>query len=149
MNDAPGLGEIQGVAPAWVLDRVRRFNREVLNPVMRRLAGRAPFSLAMLSHRGRQSGRLFRVPVLVTRSGDTVVVPLTYGDRADWVRNILAGGRAGLLLHGRVLLLDDPRVVPPNRALPAFAPALRIALRLVGMRWFLALRAAQSGRGVA
>jgi deazaflavin-dependent oxidoreductase (nitroreductase family) len=68
---------------------VAHANKRVLNPVVRLLARFVP-GLAVIEHRGRQSGTPYRTPVLLFRDGDQVVVALTYSSKADWVRNVLA-----------------------------------------------------------
>lgn len=68
---------------------VAHANKRVLNPVVRLLARFVP-GLAVIEHRGRRSGTPYRTPVLLFRHGDQVVVALTYGPKADWVRNVLA-----------------------------------------------------------
>src|SRR5690606_5413410 len=66
-----------------------RANRYFINPVARRVAGWAP-GFCILTHIGRRSGREYRLPLNVFRSGDTFVFALTYGSNADWVRNVMA-----------------------------------------------------------
>src|SRR3569833_1710262 len=65
--------------------RVARFNRVATNQVLKHVAGWAP-GFAMVVHKGRKSGREFRTPVNVFRTKDGIVVALTYGPGADWVK---------------------------------------------------------------
>ena len=87
-----------------------RFNRRVTNRVAGVFAGRAP-GFSMLIHTGRRSGKTYRTPILTFRDGDGYRIALTYGDGADWVRNVLAAGGCDLLTRGRLLHLTDPRVI--------------------------------------
>jgi deazaflavin-dependent oxidoreductase (nitroreductase family) len=118
-----------------------RFNRRVTNRVAGLFAGRAP-GFSMLIHTGRRSGKTYRTPILTFRDGpDSYRIALTYGDSADWVRNVLAAGGCDLLTRGRLIHLTDPRVVndPGSSWAP---PPVRLALRLVGAPLSLRLRRA-------
>ena len=47
----------------------------------------------VIVHRGRKSGRRYETPLeVVGRRGDEVFVVSAWGRRADWVRNLEAGG---------------------------------------------------------
>lgn len=123
------------------LDRVRAFNRQRLNPRMMRLAGRPGFYAHVLWHRGRRSGRLYATPVEAFPIGGGYVIPLTYGLRCDWARNALAAGEAMLERDGVRQRLGDPRVVALAELGVSLPLAPRLALRLLGVRKALSLRA--------
>ncbi|HEU5474761.1 MAG TPA: nitroreductase family deazaflavin-dependent oxidoreductase [Actinophytocola sp.] len=99
-----------------------RFNKRVTNRVQGLWAPYLP-PWAMVVHTGRKSGREYRTPVLAKRSGNRLEVVLFYGERADWVRNVLAAdgarvvraGHAGRLIHPRVLDPTDPVVSRSTR----------------------------------
>lgn len=61
-------------------------------------------AIAILSYRGRRSGRMYRTPVEVIVEdrdrGEILVVPAR-GRQGDWYRNIIASGLAGVRLRGR------------------------------------------------
>ncbi len=122
-------------------ERLARFNRRVTNRIAGLFAGRAP-GFSVIIHMGRRSGKTYRTPILTFRDGDGYRIALTYGDGADWVRNILAAGGCDLLTRGRVIHLTDPRVIndPGYRWAP---PPVRLALRLVGAP--LSLRLTRAG----
>jgi deazaflavin-dependent oxidoreductase (nitroreductase family) len=67
----------------------------------------------VICHRGRKSGRLYRTPVNGYKRGDSLAVVLVYGDRTDWVRNVLAGD-ARVVRAGRTHALLNPRLVSPD-----------------------------------
>ena len=49
-------------------------------------AGTESSGAAVVVHRGRRSGRTFRTPfTFADRVGNSFVIALAYGDRADWV----------------------------------------------------------------
>jgi hypothetical protein len=80
--------------PLRIARRVARFNRAVTNPIQLQYAWLLP-PWAVILHRGRRSGRLYRTPVNVFPRPGGCVVALTYGPQSDWVRNVLAAGSWG------------------------------------------------------
>jgi deazaflavin-dependent oxidoreductase (nitroreductase family) len=117
---------------------VARFNRRVLNHLMRPLARRAP-GFAVVSHVGRSSGRTYRTPANVFRRGDEHAFALTYGSDADWVRNVLAAGRCDIETRGRHVRLDAPRLVTDGQRTRA-PRAARPILRALNVDEFLVMR---------
>src|SRR5258708_7982782 len=80
----PSRGKRHGDASRLVRLVMRPMTR-VLNPLLRRVAGRRFFSMAaQIGHRGRHSGLLYITPVSARPIADGFVVPLTFGDRSDW-----------------------------------------------------------------
>ena len=134
----------RGIAPDWVLDRVRRFNRRAFNPVVLTLTagGQRWAHVAIVRHVGRRSGRAYATPVWVIRTRAGFLVPLTYGTRADRCRNVLAAGRATVDLRGASVAVDRPEIVDAAIVVPRLPPVQRAVPRLVGMRKFLLLRRA-------
>ena len=96
---------------------------------------------AILTHRGRTSGRTYRTPVNVWRRGDRFVFFLTYGPDVQWVKNVLAAGEASIHTRGRDLRLADPELIhDPQRDL---APApIRAVGRVIQATWFVRMRLA-------
>ncbi|QOR71697.1 nitroreductase family deazaflavin-dependent oxidoreductase [Ruania alkalisoli] len=65
----------------------------------------------VLVHEGRSSGAEYRTPMDAHPvPGGYLFVPV-YGLQSDWVRNVLAAGRARLVVDGREVELTAPRVV--------------------------------------
>jgi deazaflavin-dependent oxidoreductase (nitroreductase family) len=95
-----------------------RFNRMVTNPVQGQYAWLLP-PWAVICHRGRRTGRMYRTPVNAYRRGFTLAIVVLYGAESDWVRNVLAGGgevvRAGRTYQLLEARLVDPRVEPVPR----------------------------------
>jgi deazaflavin-dependent oxidoreductase (nitroreductase family) len=89
-----------------------RFNRVVTNPIQSRYAWLIP-PWVIVCHRGRRTGRLYRTPVNAYRRGSTLAIVILYGERSDWVRNVLAGG-GQVVRAGRTYELLEPRVVDPR-----------------------------------
>jgi deazaflavin-dependent oxidoreductase (nitroreductase family) len=119
-----------------VTDRLARFNRRLPNRVIGTIAGRRLSPVAFMLHQGRRSGRRYRTPVLPLPLRDGVLVSLPYGAGRDWVRNVLAAGRATVIRGGRRFELADPRLLDAAGAAPLLPAALRPALRVVpGIRF--------------
>lgn len=96
-----------------------------VNPLVLPLAGGRLLPLcAVLEHRGRRSGRRYRIPVYALRVPDGFVVPLVLGEEADWCRNVRAARGAALLWRGRRYALAEPAVIAPADAPEAFAGPL-------------------------
>ncbi|WP_099022422.1 nitroreductase/quinone reductase family protein [Mycolicibacterium palauense] len=108
-----------------VRDAVRAFNKRVLNPVMRLLAGRRYWYASMLRHTGRRSGRSYSTPVVADVVADGIIVPLPYGTGVDWLRNVLADGQATITTHGRTYQVSDPEVIDADTAEPQLPPRRR------------------------
>ncbi len=105
-----------------------RFNKKVTNRIQGLWAPWLP-PWAVIIHKGRKSGRSYQTPVLAFRSGPHLAVILFYGERAEWLRNVLAAGSAQVRRAGRVAQLTNPRVVDGTD--PSLSPMLR---RLAGRR---------------
>jgi deazaflavin-dependent oxidoreductase (nitroreductase family) len=120
---------------------------KILNPVIRRLAGRPHFRMAaLIRHVGRRSGRRYETPAGARLSGNTFVIPLTFGSESDWSRNVRAAGGCSIRLNGVDYEATAPEVVSAAEAGPAvrsaFGPVVRASFRLLGIRQFLLLRLA-------
>jgi deazaflavin-dependent oxidoreductase (nitroreductase family) len=117
--------------------RVARFNKQVTNRLQGTWAPYVP-PYAVVIHEGRKSGRTYRTPVVAFMGGGQVAIPLPYGDRADWVSNLLAAGGGSLVRGGRKLRLGDPHVVDARRPGVDRLPRLARAAGLVAGRVLLA-----------
>ncbi|MCV7432047.1 nitroreductase family deazaflavin-dependent oxidoreductase [Mycolicibacterium bacteremicum] len=109
--------------------RRAEFNRRFVNPVVEPLAGYLPLWSAV-DHVGRRSGREYRTPVTAFATSDGVAVLLPYGTDTDWVRNLRAAGSGKVVIDGRSLLVENPRVVPVREALEVMRGPWRHVLRV-------------------
>jgi deazaflavin-dependent oxidoreductase (nitroreductase family) len=105
-----------------------RFNKKVTNRIQGLWAPWLP-PWAVIVHKGRKSGREYQTPVLAFRSGRQLAVILFYGERAEWLRNVLAAGSAGVRRAGSLASLKNPRIVDGND--PALSATVR---RIAGRR---------------
>jgi deazaflavin-dependent oxidoreductase (nitroreductase family) len=101
------------------------------NKQMARFAGSKYLPLwALLIHQGRRSGRAYTTPVAARRTPRGFVIPLAFGEAADWSRNVLASGRAEIRWKDRVYVLDNPVVADARSELAAFPLIARPLVRL-------------------
>lgn len=122
-----------------LIDALRRSNRAVLNPAMRRVAGRPGFYAALVHHVGRRSGTPYATPVLAERAGGHLYVPLPYGRDVDWCANVLAAGGAVVERRGERIEVTAPAIVPVGEGAAAFPPPSRFLLGLAGVDDYLRL----------
>jgi deazaflavin-dependent oxidoreductase (nitroreductase family) len=90
----------------------------------------------LLEHRGRRSGRTYRAVlevVRVDREDGEVVVMSGWGRRANWLRNVIAGGALGVQV-GRRRFAPEVRLLgvdEASSALAAYERRNRIAAPLI------------------
>jgi len=121
--------------------RLRPFVNRYVNPVTRPLATRLP-SFAVLTHRGRKSGRTYRTPINVFRRGDHYFFYLTYGSDVQWVRNVLATGSCSIETRGLVIELVEPELITDPELRTAPAHVRFVERRVAGVDQYLRMRAA-------
>ena len=113
--------------------------KRTLNPLTLRAArrGRGPFSL--VRHTGRRTGRVFEAPVVLAERPDGLIAELTYGDRVNWYRNIVAGG--GEIVHrGRTYRILSVDTLPAEEGLRAFGGFRGLLLRMLRRHEFRLIR---------
>jgi deazaflavin-dependent oxidoreductase (nitroreductase family) len=115
--------------PVTLPRQVARFNRVVVNPIQGVYAWALP-PWAVICHRGRSSGRLYRTPVVARKRGGTLAVAVLYGERSDWVRNLLAAGGGQVVRGGQTYELRDPRLVPATEGAAPW-PLARMAEKVL------------------
>ena len=120
-------------------DRVRVLNKHVLNKVMIHIAGRKFGHFAILSHTGRKSGKLYRIPIIAEPFEDGFVIALTYGKKVDWYENVKAKGSCSLYWKNHDYLLVNPEFIDKEIGLTAFPGFARKALKALGIEYFLKL----------
>jgi deazaflavin-dependent oxidoreductase (nitroreductase family) len=123
----------------------------ILNPLMRKLAGRRHVRMAAeVRHIGRTSGRSYVTPTGARVDGDVAVIPLTFGNQSDWAKNVRAAGGCTLKVNGQEYSAVAPEFVDRGDAGPllksAFGPVERAGFRLLGIRQYMRLRVAPAGQ---
>jgi deazaflavin-dependent oxidoreductase (nitroreductase family) len=104
---------------------------------------------AQIRHVGRRSGRPYVTPAGARLHGDMIVIPLTFGNRSDWSRNVRAAGGCSIRLNGRDYHATAPEFLSWQEATmlikSTFSPVERAGFRLLGIRQFMRLRAVPAG----
>ena len=116
---------IGGMRTKWppVVDTVRRINIRYLNPQQLKDAGQPGAYAELLRHTGRTTGLVHETPLTIHPSDDGFVIGLVYGDRTQWLKNVLAAGRAEVVREGVTYEVDRPQVVPISEMDAYFSPA--------------------------
>jgi deazaflavin-dependent oxidoreductase (nitroreductase family) len=148
-SDTQAASPAAVVRPSWLVAMVMGPLTKVLNPVMRKLAGRRHMRMAAeIRHVGRRSGRPYVTPAGARLTGDTFVIPLTFGNQSDWSRNVRAAGGCTIRLEGTEYRAVQPELADRDQAAPvvraAFGPVERAMFRMLGIRQYLLLRRADS-----
>ena len=119
-----------------LLSAARPLNRLVLV-----LAGTRFLPLyGVITHRGRRSGKVFRTPVVVRPTTDGFVVPMPWGERTDWYRNVRAAGECVIRWKDRDYPVVEPEVISDATAVPGFSALQRALMTRFEIRQGLRLR---------
>jgi len=79
------------VPPSLLVRIAMRPLTRILNPLMRKFAGRRHVRMAAeVRHIGRTSGRAYSTPAGARVHGDVAVIPLTFGNQSEWAKNVQA-----------------------------------------------------------
>jgi deazaflavin-dependent oxidoreductase (nitroreductase family) len=105
-----------------VQNAFRRFTR-VMRPLALKSAGKEGSGTSVIRHTGRRSGRVYETPVVAARHGDFFLIALPYGERTDWLRNVLSKGSAVIVTGGHTCEIDQPEVIPMTEATAYFRPS--------------------------
>lgn len=116
-----------------VLNRIRRYARDVGNPRQLRSAGTPGANASILRHTGRKSGKHYQTPVTATWIADGFVIGLPYGPETDWLKNVIANGSAVVAYQGGTYQCDEPEVISSTEAASEFTARERRILRLMGV----------------
>jgi deazaflavin-dependent oxidoreductase (nitroreductase family) len=104
------------------------------------MAGHRWFRLwGVLHHVGRTSGREYEVPIVARRTSTGFVIPLPFGERTQWVKNVIARGGCTIRWNGADYRLTDPRVLDIAEVQDAFSGVQRWVIPRVGLRRALVL----------
>src|SRR5262249_56709692 len=110
---------MSGTAGPGPLNRaIRRFNRNVYNPLAMKVAGLRHSPYSVVKHIGRKSGRPYETPVIAHAVGDGFIIALPYGDDVDWCRNILVAGGGTITRRGVRHPGDAPHIPDPSPPAP-------------------------------
>lgn len=121
------------------IDKVRVFNKHVLNPVMMLVAGQKYWYAGVIEHTGRRSGKAYTTPVVIERLDDGFLIPLPYGTGVDWLANVRAAGRATVRVHGETCDVVQPELIGAATAAQHLSPRRRREFSRFGIKNYLEL----------
>src|ERR1700692_691416 len=93
---------------------------QMTRPLAMRSAGTEKSGTSIVRHVGRRSGRTYETPIVAVEHDDDVLIALPYGERTDWMKNVLASGKATVVTRGRRYGVDQPEVIPMAEATRCF-----------------------------
>lgn len=111
----------------------KRYTNRFIEPLVRRWS-----RFAVVHHVGRRSGAAYETPVTVFELDGSLVVALTYGLEADWVKNVLCGP-SQIERSGSLANIARVEVVGRDVAWAALPLVVRAALRVMSVTHFLLL----------
>src|SRR5499427_5410381 len=100
---------------------LRRLTR-VTRPLALRSAGSSGSGTSVVRHVGRRSGRSYQTPVVAVEHEDSFLIALPYGERTDWLKNVLGKGSATIVTNGHAYEVDRPEVIAMAEATGYFRP---------------------------
>jgi deazaflavin-dependent oxidoreductase (nitroreductase family) len=100
----------------------KRFNPSVIADIEN---GKGPYSL--ICHTGRKSGQAYRTPVDAKFLGDFVLITLPYGQRSDWLKNVLAGGGCEIIHRHQIFTATLPQILTEAEAKRLLPPGKKVA----------------------
>jgi deazaflavin-dependent oxidoreductase (nitroreductase family) len=143
-SDAMG-SRLLPVGPSLIVRLVLGPLTKLLNPFVGVLAGRRFIPLiARVHHVGRRSGKLYMTPTSASVAGNTIVVPLSFGNGSDWARNVRTAGQCIVQLGGKSYHATQPQFVTAAEARSvvdqSFNAINRFGFKLLGIKQYLFLR---------
>jgi len=126
-----------------LLDQIRIFNKHVTNKVLIHICGKRFGHLAILSHVGRKSGKVYRIPILAEPLDNGFVIALTYGKKVDWYKNVKAKGSCSLYWKNKEYLLVNPAFIEKEIGVRAFPAIAQSALKRANIQYYLKLEIQQ------
>ena len=121
------------------IDKKRNFNKR-WNNHLTTTVGRAgqPHSIfALIHHVGRSSGKPYSTPVRAVPVDGGFIIPLTYGSKADWYRNLQAHNGGQVEWQGKMYNVGQAEIIDSELALHAFPLPSQFMFWLDGVPQFV------------
>jgi deazaflavin-dependent oxidoreductase (nitroreductase family) len=127
-----------------VTDAVRKFNRNVTKSRTMETAGQPGAYAGLIRHVGRSSGTEYETPIGPFETDEGFIVPLPYGTKSDWLKNVQQAGAATIVFEGQTYHVDEPEVIVAEDAMAAIPPKQQRSLRWFKVNDFLRVQAIES-----
>jgi deazaflavin-dependent oxidoreductase (nitroreductase family) len=135
------LADLQPVRPSWLVRHIMQPLTKALNPVSVRMAGRPGFRVAgRIHHVGRRSGTRYVTPIGARIIDGNVLIPLTFGNQSDWVRNLRDAGGATVEVRRRSYEIGAPNFLnwpEARQTVSSTFPWARVAFKILGIKQFI------------
>jgi deazaflavin-dependent oxidoreductase (nitroreductase family) len=109
-------------------------------PTMMKFAGSRYFFAGIVRHSGRRSGQEYATPVWALPTSDGFLISLPFGEGVDWLKNVLAAGRATIETKGETWEVVEPEVVDREAAQPSLPWWVRLMFGLAGFERYLKVK---------
>ncbi len=108
--------------------------------LVRTVAGR--YVYALLRHQGRKSGKSYNTPVMAWHTTGGMLIPVAWGTRSDWYRNLIATNTCDVRINGCWYHCTEPVLIQLDQALSFLPPLSRLIVRLspIPVEQFILLR---------
>ncbi len=141
MSETP----VAAVGPSLTVRVVMKPLTKMLNPLVAAFAGRRHFPMAaQIHHVGRRTGKPYVTSVAARVHDGIVLIPLTFGNRSDWARNIYVAGECTVRVNGVDYHAVAPQFVTFGQAAPllrrSFRFVERFVFKLIGIQQFMRLQ---------
>jgi deazaflavin-dependent oxidoreductase (nitroreductase family) len=113
------------------------FLKHTLNRLTLRMARRGVGPFSLVRHVGRKSGKTYETPIIIQPTAGGFMIELTYGDKVDWYRNVVAAGGCVLRYHGSDHTVTAIEPVDAATGLAAFSPLQRRLLTVLRRSHFV------------
>jgi deazaflavin-dependent oxidoreductase (nitroreductase family) len=113
------------------------FLKHTLNRLTLRMARRGVGPFSLVRHVGRKSGKTYETPHIIQPTAGGFMIELTYGDKVDWYRNVVAAGGCVLRYRGSDHTVTAIEPVDTATGLAAFSPLQRRLLTVLRRSHFV------------
>jgi deazaflavin-dependent oxidoreductase (nitroreductase family) len=135
------LDDLQTVRPSWLARHIMGPMTKVLNPVSLKMAGGPGFRMAgRIHHVGRISATKYVTPIGTRVKNRKVLIPLTFGNQSDWVRNVRSAGGATVEVRRRTYHIGAPEFLnwpEAGQIVRANFPLARGVFKILGVKQFM------------
>ena len=112
--------DLQTVRPSWLVRTIIPPLTKVLNPLSVKMAGGPGFRMAVrMHHVGRRSGTAYVTAVGARVKDGKILIPLTFGNQSDWVRNVRASGGGTVEVRRRSYEIGVPEFLNWSETRPS------------------------------
>jgi deazaflavin-dependent oxidoreductase (nitroreductase family) len=122
-----------------LLDRMRGLNKYVTNKLLIHICGKQFGHFVILSHVGRKSGKVYRIPIIAEPIENGFVIALTYGKKVDWYKNVMANGGCAIIWKNKEFRLTHPEFIDKEIGVMAFPAIFRSGLSKMEIQYYLRL----------